>query len=645
MRSFFTLVISSLVVFAFSPLAHAEEDVKTLQDQILTLRGNAVLLKSKIRKQEEEIKKLKAEIAKLNGALTPSATIGTTKSKTERIEDNTSEKGWPDEWVASFQAQEKFGQQRIPELRKLIIRKKTELDIIDAQIKRYRNLPAYLTSSKKKKIEVSKSIKLMERELKSLEKGASPEVKFHSFSSTTLYVVYRGFKQGKVGRINFPLRISRVLTESEVQVCDGNSRYSSATFRLQGVKTRGMKLGEKITRLSSKRIPDLLWIIVGTVSEGRRKEIVLKPIDEKAWKIAYKKWQDRKGIASSSSQAPIEPIPSNPTKTSSNPLESLDSMVRSIRQARIPKIDDPRKTAKWNTMTTIQQEDALVAYEARLEAWKKKPTINYRGKKVSWTMQVDDVKSDKLTGEYVLLLISSEGYMASLSFPKEKRSQLSEIKRGQILRVKGTIEDYQDSPTNIRPESSFFGVSTRQHPTFSVKLSNHIFTLSKDTVLVANQFVDASNIIFVVDRSGSAIDTFEAMKTDILKSIDNLTEKSRFQILCFGKTILPFSDALVVATATNKKKAKEFLDNIIPVGQGSMISSIQQAMGYSSKSTVIVVSGDGREADNQAVINSIKRSRIPIYTVLYGSRPPKAVELMQKIASTTKGKYVFRARE
>jgi len=54
---------------------------------------------------------------------------------------------------------------------------------------------------------------------------------------------------------------------------------------------------------------------------------------------------------------------------------------------------------------------------------------------------------------------------------------------------------------------------------------------------------------------------------------------------------------------------------------------------------------DGRFPDNEKVISEIKQmnsdKKVQIFTYLYGSKPPEAVEVMEKIAQENNGSYVY----
>ena len=67
----------------------------------------------------------------------------------------------------------------------------------------------------------------------------------------------------------------------------------------------------------------------------------------------------------------------------------------------------------------------------------------------------------------------------------------------------------------------------------------------------------AFNVVFVVDRSGSMLDTFEPVRAEMLRTISRLRETQMFHIILFaeGRPLEPDHKRLVPATRRNKKAA------------------------------------------------------------------------------------------
>ncbi len=164
---------------------------------------------------------------------------------------------------------------------------------------------------------------------------------------------------------------------------------------------------------------------------------------------------------------------------------------------------------------------------------------------------------------------------------------------------------------------------------------------------------NAYNVVYVVDRSGSMIDTFDLVKMEMLRSIGRLRDTQMFHIILFaeGRPIENPPRKLVPATRANKKKAARFLKDVIPELQTTPVPAINRAFdvlrGARKRGRLIYLLTDGVFPDNEKVLQAIrarnkgKKKRVFINTFLYGSRPPEAVEVMKQIAEDNGGRYTF----
>ena len=173
------------------------------------------------------------------------------------------------------------------------------------------------------------------------------------------------------------------------------------------------------------------------------------------------------------------------------------------------------------------------------------------------------------------------------------------------------------------------------------------------------------DVVYVIDSSGSMIDTFRHVGECLVDSIDSLVtakRTSRFAIMFYShKPPLLFEGgALLAATKVNQAKAKKFIENIIPVGRTDVIPSLklafavlrdaQPAKEAALRGQTIVLLTDGIFPDNRAVMKLVgeeseKSPHVKIRTVLYGNKPPVAEAMMKEIAKLTGGIYRFCARE
>jgi len=161
------------------------------------------------------------------------------------------------------------------------------------------------------------------------------------------------------------------------------------------------------------------------------------------------------------------------------------------------------------------------------------------------------------------------------------------------------------------------------------------------------------HIVYVIDRSGSMVETFDTVRMEMLISIGHLSEIQDFHVILFSKGIpreLP-TRRLVKATPRNKIAAAEFLNNCFASSQTDPIPALERAFSVLSHAhsrfpgKLIFFLTDGNFTDNNAVLLAIrqlnKNKNIHINTYLYGNRPPGAESVMKKIAIENGGIYKY----
>jgi len=163
---------------------------------------------------------------------------------------------------------------------------------------------------------------------------------------------------------------------------------------------------------------------------------------------------------------------------------------------------------------------------------------------------------------------------------------------------------------------------------------------------------NAHHIVFVVDRSGSMVDTFDYVRKEMLRSISRLRPPQDFHVILFaeGPPIENAPKRLVPAEFVYKEQVAEFLQSARAQGQTDPVPALKRAFAVLSKSNrlpgkLIYLLTDGVFPDNQKVISAIRAANrgteALINTYLYGSRPPEAEEVMKQIAEENGGRYRY----
>jgi Mg-chelatase subunit ChlD len=162
------------------------------------------------------------------------------------------------------------------------------------------------------------------------------------------------------------------------------------------------------------------------------------------------------------------------------------------------------------------------------------------------------------------------------------------------------------------------------------------------------------SIVFVIDRSGSMVDSFDYLKNAIVDAVSGLRPSQNFHIIMFGgdTPIEMRGKKLVPATAGNMRVAGELLEDTNAQGETDPKPAIKRAFevlagpdAKGDKLIVFLTDGDFG-GDNEKVLTMIKElnpdREVMISPYLYSEHETKAgKELLEKIAQDNGGKYKF----
>ncbi|MCX5670660.1 MAG: VWA domain-containing protein [Planctomycetota bacterium] len=163
----------------------------------------------------------------------------------------------------------------------------------------------------------------------------------------------------------------------------------------------------------------------------------------------------------------------------------------------------------------------------------------------------------------------------------------------------------------------------------------------------------ADHVCYVIDRSGSMIDTFQFVRQEMLISISRLRPSQDFHVLLFAEANPKelMHRRLVPASDRYKQDVADFLDSIRAEGKTDPIPALLRAFDVLAKADaskpgkVIYLLTDGVFPDSQAVLQAIRARNadkgVIIHTFLYGNKPPEAEKVMKDIAAENGGKYKF----
>lgn len=177
------------------------------------------------------------------------------------------------------------------------------------------------------------------------------------------------------------------------------------------------------------------------------------------------------------------------------------------------------------------------------------------------------------------------------------------------------------------------------------------------------------NIVYVVDRSGSMVNTFGSVKSEMIRSISRLNPGQCFHVVLFGdgKTIEGPRRRLIAASNDNKVAAVRFLQQQSPFGVTTALVALKRAFDVlaaappdQSKLIYLVSDGDfsgitggsryrtadgrtlnGNEAVLQWLADKNAGPKIYIQTVLLHSTDQTAVKVLKTIANQNGGRFKY----
>jgi uncharacterized protein with von Willebrand factor type A (vWA) domain len=152
---------------------------------------------------------------------------------------------------------------------------------------------------------------------------------------------------------------------------------------------------------------------------------------------------------------------------------------------------------------------------------------------------------------------------------------------------------------------------------------------------------NAYNIVYLVDRSASMIDSIEPLKRELKQSIAVLQPMQKFHIIFFssGQPVEGPGKELVWATDRNKLINYEFIDTIQSQGQTDPQWALQRALQMSPDLIYLLTDGVFSSEIAKKMIEWAKLHKVKINTIAYVMESGGSV--LRKIAEETGGVYRF----
>ena len=294
-------------------------------------------------------------------------------------------------------------------------------------------------------------------------------------------------------------------------------------------------------------------------------------------------------------------------------------------------------------MTSLQAELARTAYLEKLKTRRE----SLVGRKVSWKLRVKDVSREGKSSSprplphdpapggtsrgVVLKAVSELGTEVEVVFPESRLPELAKLPKNEVVRVSGEV---------IRWDGT-------------IRLRGASVDLTGARYLFFGVAEPGDHNVFLVDKSGSMMETFDIVRTELRRTIKALKAEQSFHVVFFSwgpPKELP-EEQLVYATEGNKQKALEGIDRIQPSGQTDPFPALERAFealkqrrGGGSRCVVFLLT-DGDFEDNDRVVARIrelnKGRKVKISTILYRFHTSEAKRVLQQIATENGGNFRF----
>lgn len=151
----------------------------------------------------------------------------------------------------------------------------------------------------------------------------------------------------------------------------------------------------------------------------------------------------------------------------------------------------------------------------------------------------------------------------------------------------------------------------------------------------------ATRIVYVVDRSGSMIDTFDLVREELVRSVSRLSMTQKFHVLFFnaGEPLENPPRKLVSAREVTKKELFEFIRTVRPEGSTNPTRAMEKAFLHDPE--IIFFLTDG--AFHKTLLDHLRAwnrdRRVKIFTIAYVD--PEGSELLEQIAREHGGEFRY----
>ncbi len=206
---------------------------------------------------------------------------------------------------------------------------------------------------------------------------------------------------------------------------------------------------------------------------------------------------------------------------------------------------------------------------------------------------------------------------------------------------------------SIMAVAGFAAAQTRPAGTASAPATSQAATTTaatKPQVTFCGLAVETSRVVFVVDHSGSMLDTLDDLKRMVKKSIVKIAPPQQFGIVAVSSdkaSIIAQSKLkLFEATPKNIESAQKAIDELRGPSSGDdLLPPLQEAFEYAFRlrpDTIIFITDGHFDPKLEMIVARLNKNQIVvIHTFALLNKEPSYEEQLKKMANDNRGKYKF----
>lgn len=166
---------------------------------------------------------------------------------------------------------------------------------------------------------------------------------------------------------------------------------------------------------------------------------------------------------------------------------------------------------------------------------------------------------------------------------------------------------------------------------------------------------NASRIVYVLDHSGSMLDSFDFLRQEVKRSVRKLIPAQRFAVIMFSESVdhvFPKTDQLQPATPDNKQQLDAWLDGVKAQGENDDLldpfeKAFRKAFAMTPAPQLVYFLTDGNH--DPRLVDKIRemnpKGKVRINTIAFVKITRESENNLKTIASEAKGKYKFVAEK